>query len=195
MIDEFLSLRVIARSRRDAAIEEAHREYGVALQQIAALQQRLINKPKGMKPAPVSASVDAVLPQDRPFGVSDIMLALESYDPRRVWLVQSVNKYIAELRQRGIIERVIRAKMGIPAVYCVRGVKHDIKPGDDLTLVEAIEQVVTGPMTISEIVVAVLEAGHKTRMPPGMFRTVVLKTLADRRYRRSGGKWTAEQVC
>jgi hypothetical protein len=189
MSDEFLNLRIQARTRRDAAIQAVRDEYEQTLRDIEALQAKLYKQVPGGNRVSLAAAVQAVMPQDREFTVSDIMTALEARYPRRIWILNSVNNRIMKLRSKGQIVRLSRAKIGISAVYAVKGFQSSIPAGSDLTLAEAIRLVMVRPMTISEAVVAILEVGYRTTMPPNAFRTVVAKTLGDKGYRRMGGKW------
>jgi hypothetical protein len=189
MSDEFLNLRIKARTRRDAAIQAARDEYEQTLRDIEALQAKLYKQLPQGNSVSLAAAVQAVMPQDREFTVSDIMTALEARYPRRIWILNSVNNRIMKLRSKGHIVRLSRAKIGISAVYAVKGFQSSINPGADLTLAEAIRLVMVRPLTISEAVVAILEVGYRTTMPPNAFRTVVAKTLGDKGYRRMGGKW------
>jgi hypothetical protein len=48
-------------------------------------------------------------------------------------------------------------------------------------------------MRTAEVVITVLEAGYKTRMVPGQFRTHVIRQLKAAGFREQGNKWLSRE--
>lgn len=183
----FAALRTSAREQRDKALAHIRAEYQANLHQIAELEQRLLGKidPRRMK---TSAAVERVIPTGEPFTIPELMLALESLDPSRVWPKVTVYRHIAFLRKRRLVRRVQRAKVNEPAVY-VRNESPLKAEAEDKSLRQTIVETVKRPMRIAEVCVALLEGGYKTKMIPGHFRTTVIRQLKAAGFREQGGKW------
>ncbi len=62
-------------------------------------------------------------------------------------------------------------------------------PLDDMTLEQAIHRVLTRPMTVTEVAVAVIEAGYQSTMSRNNLRNHVGRLLAKGDFKREGGKW------
>lgn len=183
----FAALRIQARAQRDKAIAHIREEYEANLRQISELEQRLLGK-LGPKRVKVSAAIESVIPREEPFSVTTIMAALESLDPSRVWPLATVRRYITELRTMGLVRRVRKHAVNEPAVYARVGAPVTFD-GEAMSLRQLILEVVTRPMRIAEVCVAVVEAGHKTRMRPGHLRTTVISQLRKLGFRERDGKW------
>ena len=186
--NEFNALRSRARERRDKAIAEARREYNAQLVKIAELEQDLLGKVQtGHKK--ISSAIESVIPREAPFTTVDLMAALEALDPRRNWRKRSLDNHLSRLRERGLIKRVKRPSVHEPAVYAREGAPVKAAPLDDLTLLQVIGRVLTRPMTVTEVAVAVLEAGYQTCMSKSNLRVHVGKTLARGGFKCDGGRW------
>ncbi len=107
-MNEFIALRARARDKRDKAIAQAREEYEAALVQIATLEQDLLGKLPS-KHKPMSACIESVIPNDRPFTTLDVLTSLEALDPRRVWRKRSIDNHFSRLRDKGLIRRIKRA--------------------------------------------------------------------------------------
>ncbi|QDU31794.1 hypothetical protein ETAA8_69540 [Anatilimnocola aggregata] len=183
---EFVQLRNRARERRDNAIAQIRSEYEETLATIADLEQRLLGRAIPDK-ATLTSAVESVIPRDEQFTIADVMRALESQDPGRVWPKASVHRHITKLRELGLIRRVRRHNVNQPAIY-IRS--DDAKPTpNDKALREVIAEVVNKPMRTAEVVAAVLETGWQTQMIPAHFRTHVKAKLRQAGFREVSGKW------
>ncbi len=183
----FSALRSRAREQRDKAIAHIREEYEANLRQISELEQRLLGKvdPKRVK---TSAAIESVIPRDEPFTVKDILVSLETLDASRVWPMATVRRHIGALREMGLVRRVKRHKINEPAVYA--RTDGAVKTGaEEKSLRQVILEVATRPMRTAEVCVAVVEAGHQSRMHPGHLRTTVIRQLRQLGFRERGGKW------
>lgn len=187
MNTEFAALRAKARQQRDKAIAHVRAEYQASLLQIAELEQRLLGKIDARR-MQTSAAIERVIPRDQPFTVNDVMASLEALDARRVWPRASVQRHITKLRELGLVRRVQRAKVGEPATY-VRAEGPTKTEAEDKSLRQVILDAVKRPMRTAEVVVAILEAGYKSKMVPGHFRTHVIRQLKAAGYKQVGGRW------
>jgi DNA-binding transcriptional ArsR family regulator len=190
---EFTKLRTLARQKRDRAIAHAHSEFEATMAQIAAIEQDLLGK-ESSRHHKISACIERSIPRDQTFTVSSILKALEAMDPARVWRRRSVEHHITRLREKGIVRRVQRSKMSQGAVYALADAKigDDPVPFQQLTLREAVSQVLTRPMTSVEIALALLEAGYETAMDRIALRTAISATLRKSdKFKEEGGKWVA----
>jgi hypothetical protein len=190
MSNEFNALRSRARERRDKAIAEARREYSAQLVKIAELEQDLLGAAQ-TRHRSISSAIESVIPREAPFTTVDLMAALEALDPRRSWRKRSLDNHLSRLRERGLIKRLKRATVHEPAVYAREDAPVKAAPLDDLTLLQVIGRVLTRPMTVTEVAVAVLEAGYQTRMSKSNLRVHVGKTLSRGGFKCEGGRWVA----
>jgi hypothetical protein len=115
-MNEFSAIRARARERRDSAIKQARTEYAESLNQIAAPEDRLLQqaRPKFRR---VTDCIARVIPSDKHFTIDDVMEALEALDPARNWHRPVVTNHITHLRNRGVLYRVRKPKMGTNAIY------------------------------------------------------------------------------
>lgn len=190
MSNEFNALRSRARERRDKAIAEARREYSAQLVKIAELEQDLLGKVQANHKS-IASAIESVIPRDSTFTTVDLMAALEALDSRRNWRKRSLDNHLSRLRERGLIKRLKRATVHEPAVYAREEAPVKAAPLDDLSLLQVIGKVLVRPMTVTEVAVAVLEAGWQTRMSKGNLRVHVAKSLARGGFKCDGGRWLA----
>src|SRR3569833_2393991 len=184
---EFESLRKAALVKRDKAIAIIRCEYAATLVQIAELERGLGGCALSASKR-VSECVDAIMPQDRPFSLLDLISLLEAADSSRTWSVNAVSAHVTRMRKKGIVVRVKRASMNEPAQYVRKGVEVERGPVGDMTMRETIEQVFTRPMTTAEATVGILEAGWRSTMGKRRLAQYAGQTLR-LGYKRSGGKW------
>jgi hypothetical protein len=190
-MNEFNALRQRARDKRDKAIAEVRREYEAALVQIAALEQDLLGKVSS-RYKKISAAIESVIPRESEFTTADIMAGLEALDPRRSWRKRSIDNHISRLRERGLIKRLKRATVHEPAVYARAEAPVKAAPLDDMTLLQVIGKVLAvRPMTTTEVVVAVLEAGYQTTMAKTALRNHVTRQLGRGGFKQEDGRWVA----
>jgi hypothetical protein len=188
-MNEFIALRARARDKRDKLIAEARKDYEATLVTIASLEQDLLGR-ESSRHKRISASVESAIPRDRPFTTVDIMTSLEAIDPGRVWRKRSVDSHIARLRERGLVRRMRRAKSTEPAQYVRCGVEVERLPFEGMTLAEVIRAVLTKPMTQTELVVRMVEAGYDSTMTKPALRNAVGVELRKGGFGNEGGKWT-----
>jgi|GEM_PF-3186098 len=184
---QFAALRAQARDRRDKEIRHARAEYEVSLSQIAELEQRLLGKIDPRRLA-TSAAIERVIPRDEPFTSMDVIAALETLDPSRVWPLATIRRHITFMRNRGLVRRVKRHKVDEPATY-VRSEGISEMETEEKDLRQLILETVTRPMRTAEVCAALLEAGYQTKQIPGHFRTTVIRRLKQAGFRERGGKW------
>lgn len=186
--NKFNALRTIARERRDKALAEIQADYAANILAIGKLEQSLCGK-RSNPVKQITAIIESAIPADKSFTTDDLLAALEAKEPGRAWRKKSLNNYISRLRCRGVIKRLSKASGTEPAVY-VRaevGPEHDSRPLGDY-----IGEVLVRPMTATEVTLAILEAGFKSRMPRHAIRKYVASELKARGYRRSGERWDRE---
>lgn len=192
MGSDFDNIRAKAKAKRDQLIELARRDYEATLKQIAKLEAEIAHRTSRRKRCgKISEAIDQVMPMDKTFTILDIVDALEKMDPTRVWRERSVMSYITRLREKGLVKRVKRATNQSWAVYARMGVVVDESAFADMTLTQVMEACLTRTMTITELTLAMLEAGYETTMTRTALREAVSAAL-----RRNGkfrnierGKW------
>ncbi|HEV2968668.1 MAG TPA: hypothetical protein VGY55_01690 [Pirellulales bacterium] len=192
----FHKLREIARDRRERAIVKAREEYEAILVRIAALEQDLLGRDRSTIKS-IYSCVESVIPTDGPFTSGDLLLRLEALDQRRAWHKRSVDHCISTLRARGVVRRLSKSRAGAahvvaPAVYVKAGVKVDSQPFGDASLVDVLYEVLRGKsLTLTELTVAVMEAGYVTAMKPKALRDHSGRAMRkDSRFHASGERWT-----
>lgn len=189
-MNEFTKLRERAREKRDRLIASTKREYEATLVQIAALEQDLLGR-ESSRHQKLSACIESAIPSDRPFTVADIHTALEARDPGRVWRKRSIDNHLSRLRAKGLVRRLQKSKGPMPAQYVRAGVTVQEGPFGDMTLRQVIAAVLTHPMTQTEIVVRMLEAGYETTMKRGALRNAVGTELRKGGFKADAvGKWS-----
>jgi hypothetical protein len=190
-MDAFNELRRKARERRDKAISEARDAYAATLSRITALEQDILGRDLSSHKT-IAACIDSVIPTDRPFTTQDILIALETIDPRRNWRKRSLDSHLSRLRERKIVRRMKRAHGSQLAVYVRCGVEVEPLPFEGLTMKDVVEKVLSerGPMRQTELVQTMLGQGYPTTMTPKALRDAVGVVLrGDRRFREKTGMW------
>ncbi|MDP6558243.1 MAG: hypothetical protein QGG71_26505 [Pirellulaceae bacterium] len=188
---EFSALRTKARERRDKAIKRARDEYAETLVRIANLEQDLVGRDSSTH-LKISEAIERVIPDDRTFTTVDVIAGLEALDPGRVWRKRSIDNHISRLRDKGLVRRIKKSKNTEPAVYARMGVEVEAVPFEDMTLPEVIAATLAEPMTQTELVVAIMEAGYDTTMSRRALRDAVGMELrkARKRFSADHGKWS-----
>jgi hypothetical protein len=189
-MNDFIKLRQLAKERRAKMIAEAEAEYNSTIIQISNLELTLCGTNRVRHPK-VNAAIESVIPSDRTFTTDDILASLQALDPSRVWRKRLIYGHIQTLREKGIIKRLEKANGRALSVY----VRADItdQPAHR-GLPEVLAGVVTKPMTVTEIAVAAIEAGYRSRMTPRNFRSQVKRVLRDGGYRPDGERWNKGQT-
>ncbi len=116
-----------------------------------------------------------MIPADRQFTTVDVLASLEAFDPRGNWRKRSIDHHVSRLRARGLVKRLSKAKgTGEPAIYVRAGAAVEPFPFDDQTMMEVPREVLGDKrMTMTELAVAMLEAGYRTTMKPKALRTAL----------------------
>jgi predicted transcriptional regulator len=185
-MSDFIKLRQLARSVRDKKIEQAREECEATIAQIADLEKALCGTNRVRHPR-ANAAIEAAMPSDRPFTTEDIAKKLLALEPNREWSRHTINTHIARLRERGILKRISRPGAKQRATYA----RADLPiKADSRTLGEIIAVVVTRPMTLTEIAVAVKEAGYRTSQTGRHLRNHVARGLREGGYRQDGERWS-----
>lgn len=184
--NHFNNLRTLARERRDKAIAEIQAEYNANILAIAKLEQDLCGK-VSTRYKSISAAIESVIPSDRSFTTEDVMTSLEAMDSSRAWRKRSVDCYLSRLRDRGLLKRLAKANGRERAIYARTDFGAE---GDSRTIGDYLAQVLTQPMTTTEVTLAILEAGFKSRMTRQHLRNYVYNQLKERGYKKSGERWT-----
>jgi hypothetical protein len=117
----FNDLRQAARDRRDKLIAKARQEYEDILAKLAVVERDLLGRDPGSLRSK-QASVERVIPADRPFTGADILLALEATDPRRPWRRGSVLRSCAD--HAGLLP-IIRERLYLRYVPTTFGIVLD----------------------------------------------------------------------
>jgi predicted transcriptional regulator len=197
-MEAFNDLRKAARARRDMLIEHARGECEKTVAQINTLEKSLYSDGKPEAPKSATSYLTNILPADRPFTGPDILRALETAHPWRMWSKHSIDSAINVLLHKGIIKRFSKRRVGkgrevVRASYIRVGAKiQSDDPFAETNLRDAIYSVLQGhTLTLVEVAVALTEAGYRTVMKPKALRDNVGRLLrADSRFVRDGGKWS-----
>lgn len=185
----FNELRKRARDKRDKAIALIRQDYDQTLARIAALEQDILGRDLSTHRT-ISSCINAAIPNDRPFTIPDVLHALEAADPRRVWRKRSIENHMSRLRERGVVRRLRKHRGVESAVYVCNGVDVEAEPFEDKTLSDVVAEVLGNRrMTITELAVAVLEAGYVTTMNDRTLRTSIGVILRKGAFKLEGGKW------
>jgi len=138
---DFDELRRLARKNRDAAIKDARDEYRVTLEEINALQSRLLAKPsqKG-KPKPLvsmSQKILDVVPTNREWTVIELMdwLKVPKTDKNHV------RAMLGKMQKAGSIKQIRRGKRNVEALFAVADFKSASSELNAMTQVQAARRV------------------------------------------------------
>lgn len=189
----FNELRHQARIKRDKALAKIHEDYAATIARIAVVEQDLLGlKPPGHKP--ISECVARVLPTDRVFTIDDVVTALQVLEPRRNWRKWSIGHVLGQLREKGLVRRVTRSKVGMAATYARIGVPIEDDPYRDVLLVDVVAEVLEKagrPLNLTEVTVAVQGTGYKSSASTKNLRGSVSGALSkDARFIVDLGKWS-----
>jgi DNA-binding transcriptional ArsR family regulator len=194
-MNAFIELRKHARDKRDKALAAARKDYATTLVRIAALEQDILGRELSTHKT-ISGCINRVLPTDRAFTTVDVMTALEALDPGRAWRKRAIDNHISRLRDRGVVTRLRKSNGTEPAIYARNGVEVAPLPFQGKTLLEVAGEVLGDrSLTLTELVVDVLEAGYVTKMTPKVLRSSMGAMLRKEsgRFRVEGGSWVVIQ--
>lgn len=139
----------------------------------------------------MAVAIDSLIPRETTFTYLDIKTGPEALDPGRIWKERTIHAHLSKLREKGMIRRLKRATQSSFTIYVRAEVLVKLNPLDDMTLAEVVAQVLTKPMTTAEVMVAAIEFGYRSTMPPRRLQKYVGVVLRRGEFRRDGEKWTA----
>lgn len=197
-MDNFSELKQLARDKRDAAIAAVKAEYRKELVSINELQKSLTEKPslKGRpKPeVPMWAQIMDVVPTDANFTVPELpdLLNLPASETPRV------RTTIDRLINRRELKRIRRGRRGTPALFAVDSFGPPTNPLNDMSQIDAAEAVLRSagrPMTLTELVVDMLERGYEPVSGKLKLRKSLGATMTRSvQFVRQGEKWSENTV-
>ena len=189
-MNEFNSLRIRAREKRDRSIDLARHEYQAALHRIDELERDLV----GNKHSPemkTGECIDRVMPAGE-FTLHDVLNGLQDLDPKRAWSAKAVGNHLLKLRKRGVLQRTKRSTTGCAARYVRVETVRDKQPFEDQPLSSVLPAVLGNrKMTVLEIAVALLESGFRTKMRRKRLTDAIYAAMLrePERFKREGAKW------
>jgi hypothetical protein len=195
----FIELRQLATERRDKAIRAAQSEYRKTLKDIASMERRLglvtLTRYEDRRP-PLTEAILAVIPQDQPFSLDDVCQRLSAADPVRTFTKGSIRSTICVLVNRGDIKRVQNNGGTRCAAYAASSLNCAEPESSMFDRAEAILRDAGQPMTVTEIVVAMIEQGFNAAIEPNRATDSLRRGLTRRtdRFRKDGQKWTLRQT-
>lgn len=192
-MNDFYSLRIMAREKRDRIIAHARTEYEATLHEIAVLEVKILGK-RHLPDMKTGACVNRVIPDNKEFTLHDVMNGLEAIDPTRAWSKKAVANQLLKLRKSGVIQRTKRSTTGCAAVYIRPTTPREKRPFEDMPLVDVVASVLSDrSMTVLELAVAVLEAGFKTSMRKKRLTDAIYAAMLNspERFKRAGNRWSS----
>lgn len=184
----FDELRKLASDRRDHAIESAKSEYRKTLHDIAAMERRLGIATQRQT---LSEAILSIVPNGREFFLDDVCRWLAANDPGRTFTRGSVGANIRSLVKQGSIKRVRNPQRTKHAAYAVLSLDCDRQERTILDMAEAILRKSGQPMTATEIMVTMIEAGFDPAIEPKRASQSLRRGMSKRtsRFKRNGQKW------
>jgi hypothetical protein len=201
-MDPYLPLKTRAAQKRDAAIAEARRVYRKDIEAIEALERRLpasrTTDPSQLlaKPPSIVDLIRAVVPADKPFTVSDVMVALGEAHQGQKFHLPTVRTHTSRLCSRGFLRRLYKtSQQETMYALAVSPVTEGALVSKNLATVA--HEVLTEagkPLEPIEIAVCMRERGYRADDAPavlvaairGMFRNYPGRFVQDGK-----GRWAA----
>ena len=137
----------------------------------------------------ICRTVESAIPDDRSFTALDIIADLQAKHAPRAWQASYITRCLLRLQQRGVIERLCRARARQPTVYARVGLRFQAE--NARTLRQAVHEVLVRPMTLAEIVASVIDGGYVTNATQRDLRNRIARLLREHGYRRDGESWTS----
>ena len=161
----FDELRQQARDKRDRAIKYIKKDYSATLEQINALEKKLVRRKPSLKgrakPAvPLRVEILDCAPRDSTFTVQDILDRLELPETEFTRVRTTFDRMI----KRCEIKRIKRGRRNIPAVFAVYEYGPPTNELNDLSQIEAAELVLRRmgrPVELTTLAVEMLERGYE----------------------------------
>lgn len=132
-------------------------------------------------------TVESAIPDDRSFTALDLIADLQASHESRAWQASYIARCLLRLQKRGVIERLSRARPRQAAVYARVGLR--LKAEHSRTLQQVIDEVLVQPMTLTEIVTAVIRGGYVTKATQRDLRNRIARLLREHGFRRDGDSW------
>jgi len=174
---DFDELRRLAREKRDSAIKDARNEYRVTLEEINALQSRLLAKPsqKG-KPRPsvsMRQKILRVVPTDREWSVNELLTWLKSPKTDK----NHVRAYLGKMQQSGSIKQIRRGKRNVEALFAVTDFEAASSELNAMTQVQAARRVMEDIGDNVDVVVLAVEMCERGYRPAAKNNREFVKSL------------------
>ncbi len=171
MSNTFQQLREMAAKKRDDAIKAAKVEFNETVQKIAELETRLKGK---RRPRPGARNdgkpkladlIYSVLPDDRPFTLTDVCGFVEAAEPDRKWSRQTIYTNLNRFLKAGAIKRIAHAGHKRAAIFALPDVPFE----EAKTMLDWANEVIADSdceLTPVEIMVEMTERGYEMDVPP-----------------------------
>ncbi len=192
--DEFYLLRIRAQKLRDQRIAIAKQEFEQTLIAIARLEQDLVGN-KGSRHTKAIDAMKAVMPTDREFTIQDLKASLEARYSNRIWHRKTIITYVSKLCRMKQVRRTKRAKNDSAALYVRAGVEVPERKFGNMTMLQALEELLTEPLNQTELAIRLMESDFETGMRKDLLRKAVGRLLrTNPQFRRDkAGKWTTSE--
>lgn len=197
-MDIYEQLRADAAKKRQAAVQRARHEYQETLKQIDSLRSRIgYEAPPGRpkRQRSVRELVLDAMPKDRAFTFADISNRLKELEPNREFNQVSLRTLLRHMAAEGILDRISKNQAG-RVLWAVKGAQIEADPYGSTPLTDVAESFLRdrGPMTPTELVVAIQESGYRPDANPRRL-IAALRTTAqrypERFLRGDDGRWSA----
>jgi hypothetical protein len=200
-MDPFVSLQTRAAQKRDAAIAEARRVYRNDIEAIESLERCLPappvidrSQPLG-KPPSIVDFIKAVVPTDKPFTVSDVMVALGEAHAGQKFHLPTVRTHTSRLCSRGFFRRLYKTSQQ-ETLYAVAGSPVTEGAIESKNLATVAHEVLTEagkPLEPIEIAVRMRERWYRADDPPAVLVAAIRGMFRQYpgRFRQDDGRWSA----
>jgi hypothetical protein len=196
-------LRQRAQLKRDAAIAEARRIYHSDIQAIEALERRLpappvIDRSQPLaKPPSIVDFIKAVIPTDRPFTVSDVMVALGDAHAGQRFHLTTVRTHTSRLCSRGYLRRLYKTghQETMYALAELPETEGGIETSNMATITHEILTEAGKPLKVVEIAVRMRERGYRADNEAVTLVNAVrsmFRNYPGRFERDKAGRWSVE---
>jgi hypothetical protein len=171
MSTPFAALRKLAADRRDKAFEAARREFDSALQDIAALEKKLVlrapvKRPRNRQTRKLIDTIVSVIPDDRTFNRDDLCGWVREADPERTFTKATITTNINRLIGEGVLKRVTTAAGKQRATYAVPSFECPEPAPSMLDMAEEVLREKGKPMDATSLMVALLDRGVEPEFGP-----------------------------
>jgi hypothetical protein len=189
MDKDFAALRARAKANRNKVMDQARAQYAATLVQIATLEQALRDG-RATRRRSITASIQSVIPREKPFSVNEIVARLEALDSKRVWGWKSVSNHLNLLVRRRILRRLEHHHGSEPSRYARAKSNIPERPFEGVSLPKAIRIVLTKPMNETEIAIRLREEGFPTTQSNRALVGHILAELRKGFREDKNGRWS-----